>query len=78
VAIPQPTLREQAEDLVERLDRVHAGAVALRALAPELRHDAPPAAIVPLLDALARDLTLAASELDAVRERAARDVASLR
>jgi hypothetical protein len=73
-----PTLREQTVHLVERLDRISAAAVTLRALVFEIRHDVPPEPMVPLLDALDRDILLASHELEQVRERAARELASLR
>ena len=74
----EPTLREQAIDLTERLDRIAAAATTLRALIFEIRHDVPPEPIVPLLETMDRELVLASQELERVRDRAARELASLR
>lgn len=68
----------QAVHLAERLDRITAAGVTLRTLIFEIRHDVPPEPMVPLLEALDRDLVLAANELERVRERSARELASLR
>ena len=72
------TLREQAVHLTERLDRITAGAKVLRALVDEMRHDIPPEPMVALLDALDRDIVLASQEIEQVRQRAARELASMR
>lgn len=70
------TLREQADELAVRLDRIAAAAVLLRRLTTDIRHDVPPASMVPLLDDLRRDFMLATRELEGVRERSARVLAS--
>jgi hypothetical protein len=75
---PEPTLREETVDLTERLDRIAAATSTLRALIFEIRHGVPPEPMVPLLEALDRDLVLAAHELEEVRGRVARELASLR
>ena len=72
------TLREQVVHLTERLDRITAGAKVLRALGSEIRHDIPSEPILALLDALDRDIVLASQELERVRERASRELASMR
>ena len=72
------TLREQAVHLTERLDRITAGAKVLRALVDEIHHDIPPEPMVALLDALDRDIVLVSQEIEQVRERAARERASMR
>jgi hypothetical protein len=74
----EPTLREQAIQLTKRLDRVTAAASTLRTLIFEIRHDVPPEPIIPLLETLDRDIVLASHELEQVRERAARELASMR
>ncbi len=74
----EPTLREQAIHLARRLDRIAAGATTLRALIFEIRHDVPPGPMAPLLDNLDRDIVLASHELEELRDRAARELASLR
>ena len=73
-----PTLREQTIHLLKRLDRVTAAATTLHALVFGIRHDIPPGPMVPLLDTLDRDLVLASHELERLRERAARELTSLR
>ena len=72
-----PTLREQTVHLLKRLDRITAAATTLHAVVFSIRHDVPPEPMVPLLDTLDRDLVLASHELEQVRERAARELASL-
>jgi hypothetical protein len=72
-----PSLRESVDELVARLARIGAAATTLRALAPEIRHDIPPVAIVRLAEDLERDLTLASSQLDLVHERAVLELDSL-
>ena len=72
------TLREQTVHLTERLGRITAGAKVLRALVDEMRHDIPLAPMVALLDALDRDIVLASQEIEQVRQRAARELASMR
>lgn len=72
------TLREQAVHLTERLDRIAARAKVLRALVDEFHHDIPPEPMVALLDALDRDIVLVSREIEHVRERAARELASTR
>lgn len=72
-----PTLREQTIHLVKRLDRIGAAADTPRTLVFEIRHDVPSGPTVALLETLDRDLVLALHELQ-VRERAARELASLR
>ena len=72
------TLREQTVHLTERLDHITAATKVLRALAVEMRHDIPPEPMVALLDALDRDIVLASQEIEQVRQRAARELASMR
>lgn len=72
------TLREQTVHLTERLDRITAAGKVLRALVDEIRHDIPPEPLVALLDALDRDIVLASQEIERVRERVARELASMR
>lgn len=72
------TLRDQVVHLTERLDRITAGAKVLGALAVEIRHDIPPGPLVGLLDVLDRDIVLSSQEIEQVRERAARELASMR
>jgi hypothetical protein len=72
------TLREQAVHLIERLNRITAGAKVLRALVDEIRHDIPPEPMLAMLDALDRDIVLVSQEIERVRERAARELASMR
>jgi hypothetical protein len=57
-------LREQTLHLAERLDAITAAAMTRRALLFEIRHDVPPEPMVPLLDALDRDLVLAPHGLE--------------
>jgi hypothetical protein len=73
-----PSLRESVDELTARLARVGAAATALRALAPQIRHGVPPAALVSLTEALERDLALASAQLDVVHERAVLELQSLR
>jgi hypothetical protein len=75
---PEITLRETVDELGERLARVSAAATMLRGLAADIRYDVPPRALVALLHDLDRDLTLAAQELDGVRDRAACELSSRR
>ena len=74
----EPTLREQAVHLVGRLDWIAAAATTLRALIFEIRHDIPPGPMAPLLDNLDHDIVLASHELEELRARAARELASVR
>jgi predicted hydrolase (HD superfamily) len=75
---PETTLRETVDELGERLARIGASAAVLRSLAPDIRHDVPPRALVALLHDLDRDLVLASHELEALRERAALELSSIR
>jgi hypothetical protein len=43
-----------------------------------MRHDVPPEPMVAHLDALDHDIELASQEIERVRERAARELASMR
>jgi hypothetical protein len=72
-----PSLRESVDELTVRLARIGAAATTLRTLAPQIRHDIPPVAIVRLAEDLERDLTLASSQLDLVHERAVLELESL-
>jgi hypothetical protein len=66
-----PTLRENVDELVERLGRICAATAILRNLAPDVRPGVPPSALVKLCEDLRRDLRLASHELATVRDRAA-------
>jgi hypothetical protein len=65
-----PTLRENVDELVERLARIGAAAAILRNLAPDIRPGIAPSTLVKLSEDLQRDLMLASRELSTVRERA--------
>jgi hypothetical protein len=73
-----PTLRENVDELGERLARIGASAAIMRNLACDIRQGVPPTALVKLTADLDRDLTLASHELDAVHTRALVELASLR
>ena len=66
-------LREEIDDLGERLGRIGAAAVGLRALAADARPGVRQDALVALLDQLERDLAFAARASRLVRARAATD-----
>jgi hypothetical protein len=72
------SLRDSVDELGARLARVGAAATTLRSLAPQIRHGIPPVALVKLAEDLERDLTLAASQLEIVHERAVLELHSLR
>lgn len=70
---PRPHLREEVDALGERLARISAAAVTLRAMAADARSDVGQDALVDLLDQLERDLGLAARSAAQLRGRAAHD-----
>jgi hypothetical protein len=74
----EPTLRENVDELGERLARIGASATILRNLAADIRHGVPPSALVKLTEDLDRDLMLASHELQAVHARAVLELSSLR
>lgn len=74
----EPTLRENVDELGERLARIGAAAATLRNLAADIRSGVPPAALVKLTEDLNRDLMLASHELDAVHAHAVQELSSLR
>ena len=75
---PPQTLREAVDELGTRLARIGAAASTLRSLAAEIRHGIPPATLLELTERLEKDLLLASQEVDAVHDRAARELESVR
>ena len=73
-----PTLRESVNELTQRLARIGAASSMLRSLSPQIRHGIPPTALVKLTEDLERDLLLASTQLEMVRDRAVLELSSLR
>lgn len=71
------TLQQQVDAFASWLDRIGAVAPALHTLAGEISGGRIPPGLIARLEAVDRDLLLAAHELDLVRERAMREAASL-
>jgi hypothetical protein len=65
-----PGLRENVNDLLTRLGRLHAASASLAELADSIGRDGSTATLLAFLDTLERDLTLAGHELARVRSSA--------
>jgi len=72
-----PTVRETVDDLARRLGRVCAASSSLKSLSADIRQGVPPADLMPFLEQLDRELTLASQQLEIVRERAKLELESL-
>ena len=71
------TVRETVDDLARRLARICAAASSLNSLSPDIRHGVAPADLMPFLDQLERELTMASHQLTIVRDRAKLELDSL-
>jgi hypothetical protein len=72
-----PTLRTSVDELSQCLARIGAAASMLRSLSLEIRHGITPESLVKVTEDLERDLVLASTQLEPVRERPILELSSL-